>query len=117
MELIPYLALSQAMPMAGTRKIGTFSNMANVGLMGILAADCGRFEEGHIVKVFTVIGFWPDTHQRFCAVVESTSARLAERWCLAAHCGVAVCGVLAGEQKPLDAATEVAYADPSMGVT
>lgn len=102
--------------LTGTGKLGKFGNMANGGLMGILATDCGRFKEGLIVKVFTVIGFWPDTHQRFCAVVESNSAQLAERRCLALHAGVAVCGVLAGEHKPLDAAAEVAYADTSMGV-
>lgn len=53
-------------------------------------------------KPFTIIGYWPDTEQRFCDVVHATTATKAEDLCLQVHPGVAVCGVIAGSHTCLD---------------
>lgn len=51
---------------------------------------------------FTVIGYWPDTMQRFADAVRAASAADAEDRCLQKHNGVAVCGVLEGLHQPAD---------------
>jgi len=53
-------------------------------------------------KPFTVIGFWPDTEQRFADVVSASSASMAEQLCMRAYPGIAVCGVIAGSHACLD---------------
>lgn len=51
---------------------------------------------------FTVIGFWPDTDQRFCDTFHAPTAAVAEDQCLQAHPGIAVCGVIAGRHACVD---------------
>jgi hypothetical protein len=51
---------------------------------------------------FTVIGYWPDTMQRFADEVRAVSAAEAEDRCLKKHSGVAVCCVLEGSHHPAD---------------
>jgi hypothetical protein len=53
-------------------------------------------------KSFTVIGFWPDTEQRFADIFRASSASMAEQLCLRSHPGIAVCGVIAGSHACLD---------------
>ena len=48
------------------------------------------------MKNFTVIGYWPDSHQRFCDFVRAPDADSAEVTCVNDHPGLAVCGVIAG---------------------
>jgi hypothetical protein len=57
----------------------------------------------HANTAFTVIGFWPDTDQRFCDVVRAATASKAEDLCLQSYPGVAVCGVIAGSHTCVDA--------------
>lgn len=51
---------------------------------------------------FTVIGFWPDTEQRFCDTFHAPTAPVAEDMCLQTHPGIAVCGVIAGHHVCVD---------------
>lgn len=56
---------------------------------------------------FTVIGFWPDTLQRFCTNLVATSADAAEVKCLSTHPGLAICAVIGGVHAALDSANYV----------
>jgi hypothetical protein len=76
--------------------------------MGILGWNLQALDMKQRMKMFTVVGFWTDTDQRYCSTVESTSAQAAELQCLAEHPALAVCCVLAGRQVPLDADLAVA---------
>ena len=53
-------------------------------------------------KQFTVIGYWPDTSQRFATCVEATNADEAEMTCLDQYAGVVVCGVVLGRHECVD---------------
>jgi hypothetical protein len=44
-----------------------------------------------------VVGFWPDTHQRFAAGGRYETAKEAEDDIVARHPGVAICGVVVGD--------------------
>lgn len=52
--------------------------------------------------VFTVIGFWPETMQRFADVFAAADACDAEEKCLREHRGLSVCGVVAGDHECVD---------------
>jgi len=54
------------------------------------------------MKIYTVIGYWPDSMQRFAEHVEAIDHNIAEEICLKKYDVVAVCGVLAGHQQPVD---------------
>lgn len=58
--------------------------------------------EDAIAQTFTVIGFWPDTGQRFSDVIFTTTATFAEEQCLQTYPGIAVCGVIAGSHLCID---------------
>lgn len=58
-------------------------------------------------KSFTVIGFWPDTMQRFASVFKAGNPGEAEEICLRRNDGVSVCGVIKGEHDCVDAHTYV----------
>ena len=49
------------------------------------------------MRDFTVIGFWPDTDQRFATHITAKNASEAETICTRRHKGVLVCGVIHGE--------------------
>ena len=53
---------------------------------------------------YTVIGFWPDSLQRFATTISASSADDAELRCLTKHRGVLVCGVIKGKHEVLDSA-------------
>lgn len=61
------------------------------------------------MQMFTVIGFWPDNGQRFCASVKANSADHAESCCIMEHPGLAVCGVVEGTHRCLESAHFVDY--------
>lgn len=52
--------------------------------------------------MFTVIGFYPDTLQRFCSHIRATNVVAAERDIRVQYPNVAVCGVIAGEANCVD---------------
>jgi len=54
------------------------------------------------VKKFTVVGFWPDTDQRFCDLVLATNASTAEQKCLKNNPGLAICATFAKAIQPVD---------------
>jgi hypothetical protein len=58
---------------------------------------------------FTVIGFWPDTDQRFATYVRAMNANEAEAKCARTHEGVTICGVLQGRHQCVDTKSHVTY--------
>ncbi len=58
--------------------------------------------------VFTVIGFYPDTMQRFCGHAHATNADAAEREILVEYPDIAICGVIAGKFDCVDSERYVA---------
>lgn len=54
--------------------------------------------------MYTVVGFWPDSLQRFCTHVQAPNANQAEAICVAENFGLAICGVLKGELHTLESA-------------
>lgn len=56
---------------------------------------------------FTVIGFWPDTEQRFATHIKAMNATEAETKCVKVHAGVAVCGVLCGRLACVDTSSQL----------
>ncbi len=58
---------------------------------------------------FTVVGYWPDTMQRFCTSVDATTPDEAEETCLREHPCLAVCGVFLGPQECVDSSEFVGF--------
>lgn len=56
---------------------------------------------------FTVIGFWPDTEQRFATHIKAMNATEAENKCVKVHAGVAICGVLRGRLECVDTSSQL----------
>jgi hypothetical protein len=56
---------------------------------------------------FTVIGFWPDTMQRFASSFCAKNSNEAEEMCFRQYEGVAICGVLQGSHDCVDTHTYV----------
>ena len=56
---------------------------------------------------FTVIGFWPDTEQRFATHINALNAIEAETKCIKIHAGVTVCGVLRGRLSCVDTSSQL----------
>ena len=54
------------------------------------------------MRPYTVIGYWPDSMQRFATIVYADTSDEAEIRCTSQHPGVAVCGVLLGRQVCVD---------------
>ena len=61
------------------------------------------------MKTFTVIGYWPDSQQRFCEFVAAADADSAETACLNRHPSLAVCGVIAGQHHTSETGRHVAF--------
>ena len=61
------------------------------------------------MKKFTVIGYWPDSQQRFCEFVPAADADSAEAECLGKNRSLAVCAVIDGQHEPRDTAEFVAF--------
>ena len=59
------------------------------------------------MQSFTVVGFWPDTGQRFSTFVCACSPDLAEAECQREHPGLAVCGVIQGEHPCVESADAI----------
>ncbi len=57
--------------------------------------------------MFTVIGFYPDNNQRFAMPFYADTADEAEDKAIKAYPGLAVCGVIQGEHKTAETATQV----------
>ena len=64
------------------------------------------------MSVFTVIGFWPDTNQRFATYVKAASATEAEAKCADHHEGVAICGIVRGRHQCAETKSEMIYNAP-----
>ena len=58
---------------------------------------------------YTVIGYYPDTLQRFGEAYKASSPKNAEKRCLQKHPDVAICGVVKGQQNCVDASVYVAF--------
>ena len=56
-----------------------------------------------IIKLFTVVGYWSDSLQRFATCLGAHDPEEAEAICIREHHGVAICGVLVGRQEFVDA--------------
>jgi hypothetical protein len=54
------------------------------------------------MQSYTIIGFWPDSLQRFATIVQASSPDAAEERCIKEHSGVVVCGVLIGAHTCVD---------------
>jgi hypothetical protein len=61
----------------------------------------------HVGHHFTVIGFWPDTMQRFADSYMAMDSGEAEKMCLRLNDGVSVCGVIKGKHACVDTHTYV----------
>ena len=59
------------------------------------------------MAMFTLIGYWADTQQRFATHLNASGPAEAEEICLQRHRGVAICGVVRGRHICLDTATRV----------
>jgi hypothetical protein len=58
---------------------------------------------------FTVVGFWPDTNQRFACSYQASDAGMAEALCGKAHPGIAIVAVFEGDLTPVDQTPTVTY--------
>ncbi len=54
------------------------------------------------MNVFTIIGWWADTGQRFATHIKAATATEAEAICAGRHEGVIVCGVIRGRHECAD---------------
>jgi len=54
------------------------------------------------VAVFTVIGLWTDTDQRFATHIRAKNAVEAEATCSKHNEGVTICGVIKGRHECVD---------------
>lgn len=59
------------------------------------------------MRSFTIVGFWPDTGQRFSTIVRARSPDLAEAACQQEHPGLAVCGVIQGAHPCVESAERI----------
>lgn len=59
------------------------------------------------MPMFTLIGYWADTQQRFATHLNASGPAEAEEICLQRHRGVAICGVVRGRHICLDKAAHV----------
>ena len=53
-------------------------------------------------QIFTIVGFWFGTGQRFCDSVLAKNAIIAERKCLIANPGLAGCAIFNAIVTPVD---------------
>lgn len=51
---------------------------------------------------YTVLGFWPDSMQRFSDYVEAANPNEAEKLMLNKHNGVSICAVIEGQHQCVD---------------
>ncbi len=63
------------------------------------------------MRAYTVVGYWPDTDQRFTARLSATTATEAESRCIEENPGVSVCAVFAGEHDAVDTDPYVRHSD------
>jgi hypothetical protein len=61
------------------------------------------------MAVFTVIGFWPDTDQRFATHVKAKNVAEAEAKCAERYASVAICGVLSGQHVCVDTKSQLVH--------
>ena len=54
------------------------------------------------MAVFTVVGLWTDTDQRFATHIQAKNAVEAEAVCAKHNEGVTICGVIQGRHKCID---------------
>lgn len=64
------------------------------------------------MAIFTVIGFWPNTDQRFATHVKAKNVTEAEAKCAKRHAGVAVCGVISGRHVCVDTKSQLVHITP-----
>jgi len=64
------------------------------------------------MQVFTVIGLWADTEQRFATHVHAKDAVDAEIICTQLNEGLTVCGVIRGRHECVDREPSVSYSSP-----
>jgi hypothetical protein len=62
------------------------------------------------MTIYTIVGYWLDSMERFSTYVESNCPDEAEETCIREHPGLAVCGVLLGTQECVDTTPEVRFA-------
>jgi hypothetical protein len=62
------------------------------------------------MPIFTIIGYWPDTQQRFADHIIAKTAARAEARCLKQNPGLAVCGVIKGRHMCADRKTKITEA-------
>ena len=60
--------------------------------------------------VFTVIGLWPDTDQRFATHVSAQNAKEAEAKCAKQYAGVTICGIIRGRHACVDSKSQLVHA-------
>jgi hypothetical protein len=58
---------------------------------------------------YTVIGYYPDTLQRFGETYKASCPETAEKSCLLKHPDVAICGVVEGRLNCVDTSAYVAF--------
>lgn len=63
------------------------------------------------MHTFTVVGYWPDSDQRFCTWLTAATASAAERQCLDEHPGISVCAVFDGKHAAVDTDPCVLHSD------
>lgn len=54
------------------------------------------------MPVFTIVGLWTDTDQRFATHIQASNAVEAEAICSKHNEGVTVCGVIQGRHQCID---------------
>lgn len=64
------------------------------------------------MAVFTVIGFWPDTDQRFATHVKARNATEAEAKCAEHHACVTICGIIRGRHECVDTKSQLIHTAP-----
>jgi len=64
------------------------------------------------MAIFTVIGFWSDTDQRFATHVTARNSTEAEAKCAEYHSGVTICGIVRGRHQCVDTKSQLIHSAP-----
>jgi len=61
------------------------------------------------MNLYTIVGFWPDTGQRFAECFRASSPAEAEALCAEVHKGLAIVATFNGDLYPVDGSHIVTY--------
>ena len=75
----------------------------------VFANFFNEFKENLSMSVFTVIGFWSDTDQRFATYVKAKNTTEAGAKCAEYHVDVTICGIIHGQHECVDTKSQLIH--------